>query len=335
MADSVYQSDPDRLPDSGFLPGDLSRLVAGNRGRLLDPRRTPVHVTAVRPETGFFEVEIDAFEDAGARWLVPLESVASYQFAPEGAVAAGPDLQALRDAAARCDVRITVTAGEAARERTRQRLADERVRAGAWLAGQRAPDGFDPAPFIGGPSGWPQARDWLAGYLSSRGLAAIEEGLMPAYVSNPWAGDLVLGHLVVMAKLGLGTLAARAPRDPSVFAGQWAKDRRAEHILARMGFVAALWSRAVGEVMLYRGTTIHDRPSAADTAPGRESPLVSATFSRPVAESHFGSPDARGAALYRQRLAPARLFATFLETAAMNRQFPEAEAVLLAGGPHF
>jgi hypothetical protein len=277
MADSVYQSDPDRLPDSGFLPGDLSRLVAGNRGRLLDPRRTPVHVTAVRPETGFFEVEIDAFEDAGARWLVPLESVASYQFAPEGAVAAGPDLQALRDAA---------------------------VRAGTWLAGQHAPAGFDPAPFIGGPSGWPQARDWLAGYLSSRGLAAIEEGLMPAYVSNPWAGDLVLGHLVVMAKLGLGTLAARAPRDPSVFAGQWAKDRRAEHILARMGFVAALWSRAVGEVMLYRGTAIHDRPPAADTAPGRESPLVSATFSRPVAESHFGSPDALGAALYRQRLAP-------------------------------
>ena len=61
------------------------------------------------------------------------------------------------------------------------------------------------------------------------------------------------------------------------------------------------------------------------------SPLISASFSRAVADSHFQSSGAAAAALYRQRLAPERLFMTFLETAAMNRQFREAEAVLLAG----
>jgi hypothetical protein len=287
MPGSVYQSDPDAAPDSEFVPGGLRHLVAGNRGRLLDARRTPVHVTGVWAQTGFFEVEVGAFEDAGARWLVPLESVSSYQFAAGGATAAGTDLEALVEAVARCDVQITVTAGPVAREHAQRRLAAECSRAEVWLTGHGAPDGFDPQPFISTCYGWPRAQDWLASYLASRGLAAIEEQITAGYVSNPWAGDLVLGHLIVMAELGFGALIARAPRDPQIFTAGWAKPRRADHILARMGFVQALWRRACGEVMLYRGVELHDRSAAADS-PGRgQSPLISASLSRAVADSHF------------------------------------------------
>src|SRR5690348_5732147 len=125
----MYQSDPDSAPDTEFVPGELRHLVAGNRGRLLDPRRTPVHVTAVSPETGFFEVEIDAFEDAGARWLIPLESAASYQFASGGAMVSDAGLTELRDAVARCDVQVTIAGGRAARDHAERRLRDECARA--------------------------------------------------------------------------------------------------------------------------------------------------------------------------------------------------------------
>jgi hypothetical protein len=331
----MYQSDPDAAPDTQFLAGELRHLVTGNRGRLLDPRRTPVHVTAVSPETGFFEVEIDAFEDAGARWLIPLESAASYQFAGGGATVSDAGLDDLRDAVARCDVQITITGGRSARDYSERRLHDECARASGWLAEHGAPPAFDPQPYIADCSGWVAAQDWLAGYLASRDLADIEEQVASAYVSNPWAGDVVLGHLVVMAELGLGTLTARQPRDPGVFGGYWRRSRRAEHILARMGFTRALWSLADGEVPLYRGMAMHDRPETADSAGRRSSPLVSASFSRPIAESHFSAPGAAAAALYRQRLVPERLFMTFLETAAMNSQFLEAEAVLLTGGGDF
>jgi transposase len=335
MAESVYQSDPGAAPDSDFLSGRLEYLVAGNRGRLLDPRRTPVRITQAQAETGFFEVEIGAFEDAGARWLVPLESSASYQFAPDSVLAGGADLEALRDAVARCDVQITVTAGAAAREHARARLAAERSRAGAWLTGHGAPAGFDPQPFTSTCSGWPDAQQWLSAYLDSRGLGGIEEDIAAAYVSNPWSGDLVLGHLIVIAELGLGALTARAPRDPEIFAGRRSKPRRAEHILARMGFVHQLWSRARGEVMLHRGIALQNRPSVGDSPDRRRSPLISASFSEKVAASHFRSPAAHAAALYRQRLVPERLFMTFLETAAMSRRFREAEAVVLATGWQF
>jgi hypothetical protein len=336
VGDGVYQSDPGRAPDSRFLPGELRHLVAGNRGRLLDLRRTPVHVTRVLPGTGFFEVEIDAFEDAGARWLVPLEEVTSYQFAAAGGTAGGAALDELRDAAARCDIQITVSGGQLAREHTEDRLRAERSRASAWLADAGAPEHFDPLPFIEEASGWPAATGWLGSYLAQRDLAGLDQEFSSAYVSNPWAGDLALGHLTVIAELGLGTLTARAIRDPGTFEGGRARDRRAEHILARAGFVHALWARARRDVALYRGIGLGDATGSPDRASGRKAPLVSASFSRRVAESHFGSPGAAAGALYRQPLQPGRLFMTFLETGAMNRQYQEAEAVLLTGsGPFF
>jgi hypothetical protein len=180
MAESVYQWDPDAAPDSEFLPGELRHLAAGNRGRLTDPRRTPVHVTAVSPQTGFFEVEIDAFEDAGTRWLVPLESVNSYQFAAGGATAAAADLGPLRAAVARCDVQVTIAAGTLAREHARTSLARECSRADSWLRDHGAPASFESRPFIDSRAGWPDALDWLSVYLAERALADIEEQITSA-----------------------------------------------------------------------------------------------------------------------------------------------------------
>lgn len=330
MTGSVYQSDPDQAPDSAFLPGEPRHLVAGNNARLLDARRTPVHVTRVLPGSGFFEVQIDAFEDTGTRWLIPLEEVTSYQFEAAAATADPPQERELEAAIARHDVTVTVAAGAAAARHTASRLEAEAARAADWLTSVGAPERFDPRPFI--EDGWPAATAWFGSYLSQRDLAHVEERLASAYVSNPWAGDLVLGHLTVLAELGLGTLTSRAIRDGDCFAGQWTKQRRADHILARMGFVRALWGRASGDIWLYRGVGVQQ--SASRRRRG-QSPLVSASFSRRVAESHFNSSNVTAGALYRQRLQPDRLFMTFLETKSMNGIYKEAEALLLADGGVF
>lgn len=331
MADSVYQSDPDRAPDSAFLPGEPRHLVAGNHARLLDPRRTPVHVTRVLPASGFFEVRIDAFEDEGACWLIPLEEVTSYQFEAGGATAGPAGEREILAAIARYDVTVTVAGGPAATRNTASRLKSEVSRAGEWLTSVGAPERFEPMPFV--EDGWTAATVWFDSYLSQRDLESVEEKFASAYVSNPWAGDLVLGHLTVLAELGLGTLTARAIRDRDCFGGQWTRERRADHILARMGFVRALWARAEGDITLYRG--VATQAGAAGRRRRGVSPLVSASFSRRVAESHFGSPAAVAGALYRQLLRPERLFMTFIETRAMNGRYQEAEALLLADAAAF
>ena len=73
----IHQFDPRRASDDQFDPGMLSHLVPGNRGRLLDPRRTPMVIVALELPTGHFIVRIEAFEDRGAEWHMPLEAVGS------------------------------------------------------------------------------------------------------------------------------------------------------------------------------------------------------------------------------------------------------------------
>jgi hypothetical protein len=327
----MYQYDPDARPDSEFAPGELRWLVTGNTGRLLDGRRTPVRVTALDLAHGYFEAEILAFEDAGARWLVPLEDVTRYQFAP-GGQNAGPDaVAAMTEAIARLDVTLEITADPAAGLRSRGGIADARAHADAWLAAHGVTESINPGPYIARCRGSDDAAGWLAAYLAEAtppGLAALDAELTAGYVSSPASGDLVRAHLIVLAELGLCGYRGKAIRDPASLDGRYSRDARRAHIIARAGFTQALWARADHDgLMLYRGIGLPGRARLAV----RTDTLISATFARPVAESHFNGVRSDAAALLRCRLPADRLLFTFLETAAMNRQFLEAEAVLLPG----
>ena len=129
----------------------------------------------------------------------------------------------------------------------------------------------------------------------------------------------------MLAELGLCPFSGTVVRDPELFDGAWSKQRGAEHLLARMGFVQAVFA-AAAPPMLYRGITV-DGPFP----PRRPASFVSASFSADVALAHFhaGTPTS-SAALHRQPLLLPRLVMTFVETPAMNNQFREAEAILVA-----
>jgi hypothetical protein len=323
---SIYQSDPDAAPDSEFEPGTLHHLVAGNTGRLLDARRTPVTVTEVRIPTGTFCVRIEAFEDAGAVWESPMENAHHYQFALGSRTAASDAVDAYRAAVERFDRPLEVPCDLAVRRRTDTRLAGETRRAADWLRGH--------SRFLAGKGTLPppQARRGderlfadLGAYMQSRGVGDLESAFAEQFVSNPTSGDLVPAHRIVIAEMGLVPYAGKVLRDPGALAGAWSRERRADHIAARIGFVRAL-AEVLGleEVVLYRGISTEKTLEP----PGNHT-FVSATFSIDVARSHFtsGTTDAT-TVLYRQAVPVDRLFMTYHETEAMNRQFLEAEAVL-------
>jgi hypothetical protein len=225
----MYQTDPDALPDTAFAPGELRWIVTGNTGRLLDDRRTPVRVTALDLAHGYFEAEILAFEDAGARWLVPLEDVTRYQFAAEGE-SAGPDaVAAMTEAIARLDVPLEITADPAAGLRSRGEIAAAREHADAWLTAHGVAESIDPDPYIARCRGSDDAAGWLAAYLAEAtppGLAALDTELTAGYVSSPGSGDLVRAHLIVLAELGLCRYRGNAIRDPASLDGPYSRDAR-------------------------------------------------------------------------------------------------------------
>lgn len=321
----VYEIDPDAKPDSEFDPGSLRHLAPGNTGRLLDARRTPIVITSVAPAKGAFVVEIGAFEDAGARWELPLEDVARFQFARDSRSAAPDEMAALEAARARFGRELVIECDEGARAQTQTRVAAERGAARAMLA-RAGHDTPDLRAMIARRAGEPASFEQLDAFLAARGVAELDEKLSHVFVSNPASEEVVKGHAIVLAELGLCPYRGPVVRNPELFAGGWSKELRAEHLIARMAFSQELWSSWGCEaVTLYRGAAVEGSWPARPP-----SSFVSATFSVEVAESHFnGGPATRTAALWRQEVPVTRLLMTFLETRAMNERFREAEAVLI------
>lgn len=162
--------------------------------------------------------------------------------------------------------------------------------------------------------------------MDSHGLRDIEDAFAAQWVSNPWAGEMVKGHAIVLAELGLVEFDGKQIRDPAALTGTLERSRRAEHIVRRLAFIRAVFGHlGLATVVLYRGT--------AFTGPVRErrnDSFVSTTFSLEVALSLFDDrDDAATGILIRQPVPHTRLFMSYLETEQMNRQYAEAEAVLL------
>jgi len=301
----IYQDDPDAAPDEDFAPGRLADLVVGNRGRLLDPRRTPVTIVALRFETGEFRVRVEAFEDAGALWDVPFEDAERFQFARGGATT---DTAALQAAVDRFDRPLAIGGDPPAPTSsppaaTVARLVEEREAAREFVL---------PLPelesYVAERMGEPALFDALEAFLDARGVLDLERAFTERFVSNPWSGELVKGHAIVLAKLGLCPFRGKVVRDPALFEGAWSRSRRAAHIRARLAFVAELYGG--DPVTVYRGTRVP-----------REASFVSASFSRAVAASN--------GTVAELTVAPERVFMTFMETRALNGRYREAEAVLL------
>ena len=317
----IHESDPDQAPDSAYEPGELHHLVPGNTGRMLDTRRTPVAIGPVDPDLGTFEVEVLAFEDRGARWLIEVERVSHFQFPLDAPRADVATLAALAAAVDWFGQSLDIPIDRRARARTRARLRDEERRAAGVLGD--APRHID----VGGRLGDDAVQRVLRRYLAARGLGDLEATFAERYASNPSSGELVKGHEIVIARLGLVPYHGKVVRDPHLFAGEWSEERRADHVIARLGFVRAMF-RAAGHdrVWLYRGLAA-DGPLGAP--PDRT--FVSTTLDRAVAESIAGRGPATVVSVLIGQLVPVeRVFMTFIETVELNRVYHEAEAILLA-----
>jgi hypothetical protein len=203
----------------------------------------------------------------------------------------------------------------------------ERRAVRSWIRAHTASHQVDLDRCIAARSGDPVVAKALEDFMADRRLAELDRQFAERFVTNPGSGELVKGHAIVLAELGVCRYRGRVLRDRHVFDGAWCKHSRAAHIIARLAFMRELWSSwGCTAAKVYRGMAV-DGPLPAP-AP---SSFVSATFSAEVAEAHFrGAPTTRTAALWRQSVPIDRLFMTFIETSAMNRRFLEAEAVLIA-----
>jgi hypothetical protein len=323
----VYDFNPDQEDDSAFVGAGLEHLVVGSHGRLLDARRTPVVVVAVNPSHGSFVVEIEAFEDQGARWELALHEVKRFQFPLSAPAASGADLAALGEARERFITELRIDVEQSDREATLDAIALEQQRAAARLSASGVPRTVDIDRYVSERRGEPRLMEVLEDFLAESRVEELDRAFARSFVSNPRSGEIVKGHAIVLAELGLCAYQGEMVRDPDLLRAPWSREARRVHLIARLAFARAVWAFwNVDTVTLYRAAAA-DAPFSPDHD---SDSFISATFSSQVAEAHFeGGPSTVAAAMWRQHLAVDRVLMTFLETAALNERFLEAEAILI------
>lgn len=334
MADGepIYHSDAQMRPDGDFEPAALDCLVVGNRGRLLDSRRTPVTVVGVAPDRGAFVVRVEAFEDSGATWELFLGELDRFQFERNGLRASRGTVKELTKSLAQFNRPLVIECSPERRQESHRELLRRRGLVRERFGSRLDLEAAELESSIARREGDARLYGLADELLDEHGLRGLERDLLGPLVSNPRAGEMVKGHAIVLAELGFCPYRGRVVRAPDLFDGERSTEVRAEHLLWRMALTQELWA-CVETYAIFRAVASDD-----GLIPAGQSSFVSATFSRAVAESHFkGGQSTRAAVLMRQELPVDRLVITFLETLAMNERFREAEALLIGthAGPAF
>jgi hypothetical protein len=299
-------------------------LIPGNRGQMLSGSHTLFEITRLFPETGMFEIRLLEGEDKDTCWKLPYEDVRSYEFFEGNKVLSIADSLEMVRIIFKFTQKLAIPHNDLARVKTLQKIANEQTKCKQWLTMKNV-DQFNPDSYIASKVGSVSFMDLLREYLNTENLQALDDSFSRAYVHNPHSGEIVKGHAIVLAELGLIDYHGTVVRDSKLFSGIWSKSYRAKHIIKRIAFVRELWALSgLSSVSLYRAY-------GHDEALVRHQPsFLSTTFSFNVAEDIFNSTTGRVAGMFRQEVPLERLFMTFLETPAMNRQHQEAEAIILA-----
>ena len=135
---------------------------------------------------------------------------------------------------------------------------------------------------------------------------------------------------IVLAQMGLVEYHGPGTRKADSFSGIGTTELRRKYIVARLGFVRAVFRRAgVEEVPLFRGMSSEGEFFAAPKT------LLSATFSAetalPFGDIRQDSP-ARSAYVVKFTCPVDRLFMTFFETKEYSGRYKEQEAVVMYSG---
>lgn len=325
----IHQYDEKRAPDTDFMPGELGLLCPGNECRLLDPRRTPGVIEEYLPKSAIFRWRITAFEHKGRSWDVPAEDVTRYQFARGSRRLDQDEVDAMETAIRKYQSPFVIAPDPEARRQTEAALAEAESMAGDWLRRESVFVEQGAKLDFGARTGPPSLATDCANYLKSLGMGDVERRTAENVVLNPNSGEWVKGMEIVLAEMGLAGYKGKVPRTSDIFEGAGSKAKRAAYLTGRIAFVRAYFKfGGVEEVVLYRGLSFETprlKPSGA---------LTSYTFSLRVARS-FCDFDRDGSSteslLVKRTIPVTKLLMTYLETSAMNRDYKEAEALVLSG----
>ena len=325
----IYQFNKDMLSDTEFVPGTIALLVEGNYCRLLDGRRTPGIIEKYFDDSAMFRWRIMNFEDKGKCWDVPAEGVTRYQFAKDAKRLDTKRIKEIKTSIQRYQTKLTIQAAPEKKHQTEAEIKVVEQVITDWLKNNSLFfKNQEHLNFESRTAPKSLAEDLML-YMRSVGMEKIEQRTADIIVLNLNSGEWIKGMAIVLAETGLVPYKDKIPRTRDIFGGLGEKENRCSYLIHRLAFIRAYFHLlGIKEVTLYRGMATEwewgKRPSSQT--------FVSFTFSLKLARAHcnFSRDSGEKHSYLLKRTFPVEdLFMTYLETDAMNKQYKEAEALVL------
>ena len=324
---TVHEYDENMRPDEEFVEGDYCYLVAGNKCRLLDGRRTTGVIEEYFEESGMFKWRITKYEDEGKCWKLPAEDIKRFQFEKDSKKLGPKSISDIRAAVRKYNSKITIEASNEDREKTQNIIAETKGQAKDWLQENskflKENDDID----FTRKEGYESLYQDIKNYMKDHNLLEQEDLTTNSFVLNPASGEWVKGLKIMLAELGLVTYKGKKIRTDDIFKGAGNKLMRRKYIINRLAFLQALFELlAIEEVILYRGMSTEKGWIEKDRT------FLSCTFNREVAEAFCcmeRDSKYKNSYIVKMTYPIDKLFLTFFETAEMNNQYQEAEAIVL------
>lgn len=325
---TLHQQHKNKLPDSYFEIGELHHIVVGNRGRVLDGRRTPGFIEKYDAESAMFIWRITGFEDKGNCWEVPAEGIIGYQFEKGSRKLTA---EAIKEIELRCKLftkKLRIEGLKIQLEKTSKLIANEKIKVRNWFRNHSQFVKLGNARVdMGSKEGSKFLFKDLSSYMSMSEVLDLERKTSEQYLLNPYSGEWIKGLRIVMAEMGLIDFEEKVPRTKNIFEGIGSKEKRKRYIICRLAFVQTLFELAGYEkVQLFRGMTTENKLFE------KPKTLISATFNPEVAQA-FSTIDRNEKVtfsyLVKFTYPIENLFMTYFETEAFNKRYQEQEAVIL------
>lgn len=323
----IHEYDNNMKSDEEFIKGDICFLVEGNRCRLLDGRRTTGIIEKYFEDSAMFRWKITKYEDKDKYWDLPAEDINNFQFEKDSYKLSEKQVEYMQENIESYQETINIEARQSDRDNTEEEIEKNKLSIIKWLEDKsifiKSQDKID---FSSREGSNLLAKD-IKNYMKSVRLEEEEKITADTMVLNPNSGEWIKGMNITLAEMGLVSFRGKIPRTKYIFEGIGNKENRRRYIINRLAFIRAYFSMLkIKEVILYRGMSSekHWKEVLRTFLPCTFSLEVGKEFSDFDKESKY-----RISYLVKMTVPVEKLFMTYLETEAMNRQYKEAEALLL------
>lgn len=327
----THEQDKNMRPDSEFINGDLAFLVEGNCCRLLDGRRTTGYIEKYCHESAMFRWRITKYEDTGKYWEMPAETIKSFQFEKDAKRLPEKDITLIKKKIEQFEEKIYIKADENEIIKTEDKIRLKEKIIIQWLKEKSSFFQSDGQFDMTSNQGSDLLIKDLKQYMKSVGLLKVEEKTAGALVLNPSSGEWIKGMEIVLGEMGLISYAGKVPRTKDIFSGLGSRDIRCEYLINRLAFIRAYFKLLeITEVVLYRGMCTEGGWKETSRS------FLSCTFNLSIAKefSNFDRESRyKHSYLIKVTCPVNKIFMTYLETEELNKQYKEAEALILCDQP--